>query len=73
MVKNLPAVQEAWIQSLGCEDPLEELMSTHSNILAWRTPMDRGAWWATYGPQGHKDSDTTERLSTAQHVTRTFS
>jgi len=32
---------------LGWEDPLEEDMATHSNILAWRIPRDRGAWWAT--------------------------
>ena len=36
MVKNLPAMQETWIQSLGWEDPLEEGMATHSNSLAWR-------------------------------------
>ena len=35
------------VQSLGREDPLEEGMATHSNILAWRIPIDRGAWWAT--------------------------
>ena len=46
-VKNLPAVQETWVQSLGWEDPLEESMATHSSILAWRIPMDRGAWCAT--------------------------
>ena len=46
-VKNLPAVQEMQIQSLGQEDPLEEGMATHSSILAWRIPMDRGAWQAT--------------------------
>ena len=43
MVKNPPAMWETWVQSLGGEDPLEEGMATHSNILAW---MDRGAWWA---------------------------
>ena len=47
MVKNLPVMQETWVQSLGWEDPLEESMGTHSSILAWRIPMDRGAWWAT--------------------------
>ena len=47
MVKNLPAMQETWIQPLGQEDPLEMGMATPSNILAWRIPMDRGAWWAT--------------------------
>ena len=38
MVKNLSAVQEAWIRSLGWEDPLEKGMAPHSSILAWRTP-----------------------------------
>ena len=46
MVKNLPAVQETWVQSLGWEDPLEEGVATHSSILAWTIPMDRRAWWA---------------------------
>ena len=50
MVKSLPAVQETWVRCLGREDPLEKEMATHSSILAWRIPMDRGAWWATiYG------------------------
>ena len=43
-VKNPPAVQETWLRSLGREDPLEEGMATHSSILAWRIPTDRGAW-----------------------------
>ena len=37
--------QETWVRSLGWEDPLEEGIATHSSILAWRIPMDRGAWW----------------------------
>ena len=37
-VKNLPAIQEAWVRSLGWEDPLEKGMATHSSILAWRIP-----------------------------------
>ena len=37
-VKNLPAMQETWVQSLGQEDPLEEGMATHPSILAWRIP-----------------------------------
>ena len=45
-VKNLPAMQETWLRSLGWEDPLEEGMATQSSIFAWRIPMDRGAWWA---------------------------
>jgi len=47
MVKDLSAMRETWIRSLGGEDPLEEGMATHSSILAWRIPMDRGTWWAT--------------------------
>ena len=42
-VKNLPAMRETWVRSLGQEDPLEEDMVTHSSILAWRIPMGRGA------------------------------
>ena len=50
MVKNLPAMWETWLRSLGWEDTLEEGMGTHSNILAWRIPMDSGARCATvYG------------------------
>ena len=48
MVKNLPAMQDTRVPSLGQEDPLEKDMATHSSILAWRIhPMDRGAWRAT--------------------------
>ena len=43
MVKNPPAIQETWVQSLGWEDPLKEGMAMHSSILAWRISMDRGA------------------------------
>ena len=46
LVKNLPTMRETWIPSLHWEDPLEESMATHSSILAWRIPMDRGAWSA---------------------------
>ena len=38
VVKNLPAMQETWVQSLGQEDPLEKGMATHSSILAWEIP-----------------------------------
>ena len=47
MVENLPAMRATWVRSLGWEDPLEEVMATHFSILAWKIPMDRGAWWAT--------------------------
>ena len=40
-------IQEIQVQLLGWEDPLEKGMAAHSSILAWRIPMDRGAWWAT--------------------------
>ena len=43
-IKNLPAMQEIWIRSLGQENSLEKEMATQSNILARRIPMDRGAW-----------------------------
>ena len=43
MVKNLPAVQEIWVQSLGCEDPLEKGMATHSRFL----PGNTGVWHTT--------------------------
>ena len=46
-LKPLPAMQETWVQSLGREDSLEKEMETHSSILAWRIPMDRGPWQAT--------------------------
>ena len=38
LVKNPPAMQEAWVQSMGWEDPLEKGTATHSSILAWRIP-----------------------------------
>ena len=56
MVNNPPAIQETWVRSLGWEDLLEEGMATHSSILAWRIPMDRGALWATV--QGVSKSQT---------------
>ena len=45
LVKNPPAMQETFVQSLGLEDPLED-MATYSSVLAWRIPMNRGAWQA---------------------------
>ena len=47
LVKNLPAMWETWVPSLDQAGPLEEGMATHSSVLAWRIPMDRGAWRAT--------------------------
>ena len=56
LVKNLPAMQENWVHSLGWEDPLEKGKATHSSILAWRIP------WTVYSPWGRKELDMTERL-----------
>ena len=53
LVKNLPAVRETWIPSLGWEDPLEKGTAPHSSILAWSIP------WTVHGVA---ESDTTERL-----------
>ena len=55
-------MQETWVQSLGQEYPLEKETATHSSILAWRIPMDRGAWRATVH-RVTKESDTTEQLN----------
>ena len=59
MVKNLPAVWESWIPSLGWEDALEKGTATESNILAWRMPWNL----AGYSPWGLKELDMTEQLS----------
>ena len=50
VIKNLPAIAgdiKTWVQSLGREDLLEEGTAIHSSILAWRIPIDSGAWWVT--------------------------
>ena len=59
-VKNLPAMLENWVQSLGREDPLEKGMATHSSILAWRIP-----WAEKPGglqSMGSKELDTTQAV-----------
>ena len=61
MVKNLPAVQETGVQSLGWKDSLEKGMATHSSILAWRIPWTEKL--VGYSPWGSKASDTTEQLT----------
>ena len=61
LVKNLLAVQESWIWSLGWEDPLEKEMATHSSILAWKIP-----WTEEPGglqSMGLQELDTTEQLN----------
>ena len=52
-------MQEMQVGSLGQDDPLEEGMAAHSSILAWRIPMDRGAWWAIV----HEVAKSQTRLS----------
>ena len=59
LVKNLPAMRETWIQSLGWGDPLDEGVATPSGILAWRIPKNSRAWWAT----GHGVAESLTRLS----------
>ena len=46
-VKCPPTMRETQVQFLGWEDPLEKEMATHSSTLAWKNPMDKGAWWDT--------------------------
>ena len=58
MVKNLPAMQETQVQSLGREDTLEKRMATHSSILAWRIP-----WTEDPGGLQSTGSDRTEGLT----------
>ena len=61
LAKNLPAMRETWVRSLGSEDPLEKGKATHSSILAWRIP------WTVYS-MGHKELDMTEQLSLFMHI-----
>ena len=58
MVKNLPAMQETQLQSLGWEDPLEKGMAIHSSILAWRIPWTEEP--GGYSPGGCKELDMIE-------------
>ena len=61
MVNNLPAMQETWVRSLHWEDPLEEGMASHSNILAWRIPWTEEA--GGLHSVGTQRADTTEQLT----------
>ena len=65
MVKNLPAMWETRVQSLGGEDPLQKGMITHSSALAWRIPWKEKP--GGYSPWGHNESDTAEQLTHAQN------
>ena len=59
MVKSLPAMPEAQVQSLGWEDLLEKEMANHSSILVWKIPWTEEPG---YSPWGHKESDMTEQF-----------
>ena len=61
MVKNLPAMQETWVQSLSQEDPLEKRMAIHSSILAWRIPRTEKT--GGLHSLGHEQSGSTEQLT----------
>ena len=70
MVKNLPAMQETWVQSLGQEDALEQGMATHSSILAWRIPWtEEPGRLQSWGQQ----RGTTERLNTFTFISFNWS
>ena len=60
MVKNLSAMRETWVWSLGWEDPLEQEMATHSSILAWRILRTEEPSRLQFSPWGHKALDTTD-------------
>ena len=66
MVKNSLQCGRPGFNPWVGEDLSDEGMATHSGILAWKSPMDRGTYRG-YSPRGHKELDTIERLSTAHH------
>ena len=68
MVKNPPAWRETWLPSLGWEDPLKKGVATHSSILAWRIPMDRGAWRAAVHVVARSWTQLSNSASTAQSI-----
>jgi len=59
-------IQEAWLPSLGQEDPLEKEMATHSSFLVWEVPWTGAS--ERYSPWGHRELEATERASTGQLV-----
>ena len=68
MAKNLPAVWETWVWSLGWEDSLEEGMATHSSVPAWSIPMDRGAWRASVHGVTKSRHDWVTKHSTSTRI-----
>ena len=74
MVKNPPAMQETWVQSLVWEDPLEEGMATHSSILAWRISWTEkpGGLQSIEAYRVRHDRSDLARISTQPFVTAFF-
>ena len=72
MVKNLPAMQETWVRSLGQEDRLKKGMAIHSRILAWRIPMDRGLQFVGSQRVGHDRATNTATATAADYVLGAF-
>ena len=71
LAKSLPAMQETPVRFLGLEDPLEKLTGYSLQSSCLENPRGQRSL-VGYSPQGHKESDTTERLSIAQHAKETF-
>ena len=67
LLKNLPAMQETQVWSLGQEDPLEKEMALHSSIMAWRIPWTEKPGELLFCPLGCKESGMIERL-TFSHI-----
>ena len=72
MVKNPPAMQKTWVQSLDWEDLLKKGKATHYSILAWRIPWTEGPA-RLYSPWGNKEPEITEQLSLSQSLPIKFS
>ena len=74
MVKNLPGMQETWVQSLGLEDPLEKGMATQSHIPAWRIPQteEPGGLQTTRSKRGKHDRVTYTTVTTTRFPTGTL-
>ena len=65
MVKYPPAMWETWVRSLGHDDPLDECMAMHSSVLAWRIPMNKGAWRAIVHEVAKESDMAATKYSTA--------
>ena len=68
MIKNPPAMWETWVRSLGWGEALEEGMTTHSSILAWKIPMDKEAWQAIVHGVTKSRTQLNDKADRAQHI-----